>query len=262
MIGLRLRQVALVARQLAPVVAELREIFAIEVAHRDPAVATFGLENAVFPVGNQFLEVVAPMREGTAAGRYLERRGGDGGYMVILQCSDHLAWKRHATALGIRRAFEQDEPEYRMMQLHPRDTGGSFLEIDEQIGGEDMDGPWQPAGPKWRDAVRTRVVRGIAAVEIQSPEPRKLAERWGTILRVAVETARDGAYELRLDNATIRFVAETDGRGEGLGGVDLVAADRAQLLAAAERRGRRMGEDGVLVCGVRFRIAGAPSQRK
>ena len=25
------------------------------------------------------------------------------------------------------------------MQLHPADTGGSFLEIDEQIGGDDIE---------------------------------------------------------------------------------------------------------------------------
>ena len=86
---LRLRQIALVARQLAPVVDDLRELFGLAVAYRDPSVEAFGLENAVLPVGNQFLEVVAPIREGTAGGRYLERRRGDGGYMVILQCDDH-----------------------------------------------------------------------------------------------------------------------------------------------------------------------------
>src|SRR6185437_8780205 len=62
---LRLRQIALVARQLAPVVD--RDVFGLEVAYRDPGVEAFGLENAVLPVGNQFLEVVAPIREGTAA---------------------------------------------------------------------------------------------------------------------------------------------------------------------------------------------------
>src|SRR5262249_61654247 len=78
---LRMRQIALIARELAPVVDEIREVFGLEVAYRDPEVAAFGLENAVFPVGNQFLEVVAPVREGTAGGRYLDRRGGDGGDM-------------------------------------------------------------------------------------------------------------------------------------------------------------------------------------
>src|SRR5436309_8781228 len=103
---LRLRQIALVAERIEPVVEDLRAVFGIEVAHRDPAVAQFGLENAVFPVGNQFLEVVAPVKDATAAGRYLERRGGDGGYMVILQCDDHGPRKRRVEELGIRKVIE------------------------------------------------------------------------------------------------------------------------------------------------------------
>jgi hypothetical protein len=80
----RLRQVALVARELDPVVAALERTLGLAVAFRDPGVAEFGLRNALFPVGDQFLEVVSPTQPGTTAGRLLERRGGDGGYMVIV----------------------------------------------------------------------------------------------------------------------------------------------------------------------------------
>ena len=60
---LRLRQVALVAEKLAPVEAELCQVLGVEVCYRDPGVGHFGLENALFPVGNQLLEVVAPVQE-------------------------------------------------------------------------------------------------------------------------------------------------------------------------------------------------------
>lgn len=249
---LRMRQIALIARELAPVVDELRDVFGLEVAYRDPAVKTFGLENAVFPVGNQFLEVVAPIREGTAGGRYLDRRNGDGGYMVICQCDDHAPRKRRAAELGIRKVLEHDEPEFRIMQLHPRDTGGCFLEIDEQIGGEASGDPWTPAGKNWQAAVRTEVVRGIAAAEIQIPDPAELAARWGQIVELQVEPDAEGRPSLHFDNAIVRFVKDTDGRGEGLGGVDLVVADRSRLLAAAERCGRRISDGLVHICGVRF----------
>jgi hypothetical protein len=252
--GLRLRQLVLIARELAPVVDEIRDVFGLEVAYRDPAVATFGLENAVFPVGNQFLEVVAPIREGTAGGRYLDRRGGDGGYMVILQCDDHAPRKRRVAELGIRKALEHDEPEFRIMQLHPRDTGGCLLEIDEQLGSEKPDDPWLPAGRNWRSAVRTDVVRGIAAAEIQTPDPADLAAHWGQIVELPVETSAGAQPSLRFDNADVRFVKDTDGRGEGFGGVDLAVADRSRLLAAAERRGHRVSDDFVHICGVRFRL--------
>src|SRR5262249_58460488 len=124
---LRMRQIGLIARELAPVVDEIRDVFGLEVAYRDPEVATFGLENAVFPVGNQFLEVVAPIREGTAGGRYLDRRGGDGGYMVILQSDDHAPRKRRVAELCIPKVMEHDEGKFRTLQLHPRDTAGRLL---------------------------------------------------------------------------------------------------------------------------------------
>jgi hypothetical protein len=249
---LRLRQIALVARQLAPMIEDLRQILGLEICHRDPAVATFGLENALLPVGNQFLEVVAPIREGTAGGRYLDRRGGNGGYMVILQCDDHAPRKRRVAELGIRKVVEQDTPEYCIMQLHPRDTGGSFLEVDFHAGGEAPAGPWLPAGRNWKPAVRTDVVRAIVAAEIQSPDPAALAERWSKIVDIPVKPDSHGRPSLRLDNAAIRFVKDTDGRGEGLGGVDLAVVDRPRLLSEAERRGCRISDDVVMIGGVRF----------
>lgn len=248
---LRLRQVALVTRSLAPLVEQIRDVFGVDVAFRDPSVESFGLENALFPIGDQFLEVVSPIREGTAAGRYLERRGGDGGYMIILQCDDPAEVEDRIAPLGIRKAFEQDLGDYHVLQLHPRDTGGCFLSIDSQAGGEDRQGPWHPAGPSWQQAVRTDVVRGISAVEIQSPEPARLAMRWREILERPI--ALDGT--LRLDDAVIHFLPESDGRGEGLGALELIAVDRARLLAAAERRGCRALQDEVVICGTRFRLA-------
>jgi len=224
---LRLRQIALVARDLDSVVGELRSRLGLGVPFEDPSVATFGLRNAVMPVGNQFIEVVSPTREGTAGGRYLDRRGGDGGYMVILQADEHAARRGRIVDLGIRRVFEHEGDHYTIMQLHPADTGGSFLEIDDQKGGEDMaTGPWEPAGPKWQKARRTDIVSGIAAAELQSPDPARLAARWSEILDLRVSDVGEHP-EIALDNATLRFVEALDGRGEGLGGLDLITSDAA-----------------------------------
>jgi hypothetical protein len=249
---LRLRQIALVANKLAPIVEDMHNLFGLEVCFRDPGVKVFGLENALFPVGNQFLEVVAPIQENTAGGRYLQRRKGDGGYMCILQCEDHGPVKERVAKLGIRKVIDHDTAHFHNMQLHPRDTGGTFLEIDHQPGGEAPDGPWEPAGKNWKPAVRTNVVRAIAGVEIQSPDPDALAQRWAEILDLPL---KDGGHpSVALQNATLRFVKETDGRGEGLGGLDLAAVDRKHALEAAEKHGRRIGDDTVMVCGVRFRL--------
>jgi len=251
---LRLRQIALVAHKLAPIVQDMRDVFGLEVGFRDPGVKTFGLENAILPVGNQFIEVVAPIRENTAGGRYLDRRGGDGGYMVICQCDEHQARKQRVAQLGIRKVMENDGPEYSVMQLHPRDTGGSFLEIDFQKGGEDINGLWEPAGKDFHKAIRTDVVRGIAAAEIQSPDLKDLAERWSRIIEVPVRPDKAGNPSLSLENATIRFVKDTDGRGEGLGGLDLIAVNRTRALETATRLGRCAADGTIYVCGMRMNL--------
>jgi hypothetical protein len=253
---LRLRQIALVAHKLAPVAQDMHDIFGLEVGFRDPGVKAFGLENAIFPVGNQFIEVVSPIRENTAGGRYLDRRGGDGGYMVICQCDEHRPRKERVAQLGIRKVMENDGAEYSVMQLHPRDTGGSFLEIDFQKGGEDLNGPWEPAGKDFHKAIRTDVIRGIAAAEIQSPDAKDLAERWSRIIEVPVRPDKAGNPSLTLENATIRFVKDTDGRGEGLGGLDLIAVNRARALETATRLGKRAADNTIQVCGMRMNLVG------
>jgi hypothetical protein len=252
---LRLRQIALVAEALDPAVDELCDLFGLEVCYRDPGVAHFGLVNALLPVGNQFIEIVAPFRDGTTAGRYLERRGGAGGYMVITQCDDHAPRRARVDALGIRIVNQFDSGEFRNMQMHPKDTGGSFFEIDEQLGphAHDLDGPWEPAGGEgWHSARHNERVGGIAAAEMQVENPAHTAARWAEI--AAIPLAPSAPPTLPLDNATLRFVPIRDGRGEGLGGLDLIARDKAAILAAARRRGTRIDGNQVYACGMRFNL--------
>ena len=205
---MRLRQVAIVVRDLESTVEAVADAFGLSVAFRDPSVATFGLRNAVLPVGSQFVEILAPTRQGTAAGRQLDRAGGDAGYMVIMQTDDQSAARRRALDLGVRVAFEADHDGIKIMQLHPSDTAGSFLEIDFQAGGDDPEGPWAPAGPDWQSKVNRSKVDAISAVTVSSTDPAATARRWAEILGVASE-----ASSLMLENATVSF---EPGHREGL----------------------------------------------
>ncbi len=108
---MRIRQVALVAHQLEPVVADLCAVLGIEICFRDEGVGAFGLENALMPVGDTLLEVVSPIRSETSAGRYLERRGGDAGYMVLLQSEDLGADRQRLDRLGVRIVWETTLPD-------------------------------------------------------------------------------------------------------------------------------------------------------
>jgi len=253
--SIRLRQICLVANQLAPVIDDFKNILGLEVCFIDKGVAVFGLENSLMPVGNNFIEVVAPIKENTAAGRYLKRRNGDGGYMVICQCDSHetqLARKARAAAVNIRVAWEHESKSFHGMQLHPADTGGAFFEIDWDAKGE-PEGNWEPAGgSQWPGARRTEVVKQYQTVELQTADPRGLAERWSSIAELPLRQDSRGRFEMPLDNASVRFVEAADGRGDGLGGIDIVVNDRQRLLSAAERRGCRVSDDQVMICGTRF----------
>jgi hypothetical protein len=251
---LRMRQICLVARDLDAVQADLSAIFGLEVCFRDPDIGRLGLHNFLMPVGNSFLEVVAPMREGTAGGRYLDRRGGDGGYMVITQCDDIAAARERVAPLSVRLVADMGQGEDQGIQLHPKDVPGAIVELRQNRGADDADPPWVPAGPDWVPARRTDVVRAIIAAEIQTDASPATAARWGEVFDRPVRTSAAGHPEIALDDATIRFVPATDGRGQGLGGLDLQTVDRRRVLEAAEARGCRVSDDLVMVCGMRFRL--------
>jgi Glyoxalase-like domain len=217
---IRLRQVALVARELDPVVDELGDRFGLTVSFRDPGVATFGLHNALMTIGDQFLEVVAPTEDGTTAGRLLDRRGGDGGYMAIFEVDDLDERIALLDKLGIRVVWSVDLPDIRARHLHPRDIGGAIVSIDQPV----PPGSWRWGGP-WTAHAHTGVVTAIAGVTVGAADPAVMRARWA---------------DARVDHA-VRFVAAGD-RGEGIDGVDLVAADRS-----------RAGETAT-VGGVEFRL--------
>jgi Glyoxalase-like domain len=247
---MRLRQTVLVARDLDRVVDTLTGVLGIEVGFNDPAVAEFGLKNAVMPVGDTFLEVVSPVDPQATANRYLERRRGDGGYMLIMQCDDLDADRRRVAALGVRTVWKQDLPQIRGTHLHPKDTGGTLLSLDAATPPES----WHWAGPRWQKHVARTRVDAITAAEIQSDEPRSLAARWAEILdRPAAEVSPD-RHEITLDGTRLRFVTARDGRGEGLCGFDVRTVDREAVLRAARERGCPTQHDAVTIGGVRIAL--------
>ncbi len=251
---LRLRQICLVAPALEPAIADLAAIFGLAVCHRDGNVAKYGLVNALLPVGRCFLEVVAPTRESTAAGRYLERRQGAGGYMVIIDCDDIERRRRHVEALGVRIANPLRYESYTGLQLHPRDTGGTLLELNHTDGGASLDGPYHPAGPHWQGAIRAEVTTGWRAAVLQSPEPLRLAKRWSAILERPVTAGPEDEPQIALDLGVLRFVPLADRRGEGLAGIDLTVADQPRIVAQAERFGAARSGNEITVCGTRFTL--------
>jgi hypothetical protein len=148
---MRLRQIALVAKDLAAARADISAVLGIEYAFDDPAVGKYGLRNAVFPVGDTFLEVVSPKEAGTTAGRLLEKRGGDGGYMVILQVDDLAQALVRVNTASARIADQMDKDGAAFMHIHPKDIGGAILSLDRMVPKE----RWEWGGPHWQSHVCT-----------------------------------------------------------------------------------------------------------
>ena len=114
-------------------------------------------------------------------------------------------------------------------------------------------GPWAPAGKDWKRARQLERVTGILAAEVQCDDPQQVSSRWSEIAEIPL-IEKEGHPVLLLDNASVRFVPCTDGRPEGLGGIDVACADKAAILAAAEARGAVTGHDQVQLCGTRINL--------
>lgn len=250
---LRLRQICLVATDLAHEAELVQAIFGLKECYRDANVARYGLENVLFPVGTNFIEIVSPTRPGTAAGRFLDRHGGRYGYMVIMDCDDPERRQKHCEHLGVRTANLIRHQGYVGVQLHPKDTGGAMLEFNRTLGGEDPMGAYAPAGRHWQQAIRQDVTQGLISAEIDCPDATGFAARWSEILQRPVHRLSAGRLRIELDSGAINFLPS--GVPEPvLAGIELQLVERGPVLAAAQTRGCAVTNDTVDVCGVRFRL--------
>lgn len=227
--SLRLRQIALVAQDRDVVTQQLCTVFHLNIAHHDPALEPLGLHNSLVAVGDQFIEVVSPIRDNTTAERYRQRRGGDTGYMLIFQTNDHAKHRALVEKHDVRIVADFSSPGFRNMQLHPADTGGIFFEIDQE---EDPD-KWHPAGKHWRDTVDTTYVHGISGVDVACVDPEETANRWSQLLDVPVSIGSNcGRHKLRFGSEAIRFVP-AGYRGEGLETIEIRTSEREKVLRRA-----------------------------
>jgi hypothetical protein len=250
---MRLRQIALVAGELGQQAAAVAAVLGLGAPYADPAVAKYGLRNAVFPVGDTFLEIVSPSKPGTTAGRLLEKRGGDGGYMVILQANDIAAARARILAANARIVDQADLDRAAFTHVHPKDTGGAILSIDAMRPAQH----WEWGGPDWQSRRSTdtpaAILGAILGAELQGSDPAAMAARWAEIIGRACAMHGD-TWRIALDQSELRFVRATDGRGEGLGAIDIAVRDREAVKAAARHRGLTVSDACVELCGVRVNL--------
>lgn len=201
---LRLRQIALATNDLPSAERQVCERLGLDLCHRDPNLIVFGLENALFPIGDQFLELVTPIQADTTAGRLLDKRGGDAGYMVLFQVEDLGPVEKRLETAGIRVVYDAKSDDIRGLHLHPKDVPGAIVSVD--AAAEPAEWPW--AGYSWRENIRLERASSIRAMTVTVPNPQDTIQTWGTVLGIKPTGA-----QLVLDDAVVDFRSPTnDGR--------------------------------------------------
>ncbi len=241
---MRLRQIALVSEKFLAVRDTLFDLLGLDDGHVDPKIEQFGLQNVVMTLGDTFLEVVSPIQKGTTAGRLLEKRKGDGGYMVIVQVEDLKAERARLERTDIRTVFSADTGRAAAIHLHPRDVPGAIASLDQMKPPE----AWYWAGTDWDQRV-ARHVGDIRAAEIQCDDVGEIAKNWAGAYGVPIEYADDVPL-LKFERSEVRFVAINDDRGPGLRAIDIEIIDKDALVSVAEQLGLERYGNTVKVCGI------------
>jgi hypothetical protein len=221
----RLRQAVLVAADLEATASLLRGQLGLGEPFRDPGVGLFGLENVVFAIGDCFIEVVSPVADGTAAGRQLERNGGDGGYMALFDIEDLDGARTRAERLGVRTVWSIDLPDISGTHMHPADLRGAIVSLDSSR----PFGSWRWGGPEWTGRIGSGPPGMLTGITVALADPRPAAERWAEVLGAELDASEQP--RLALDGAEVRFVA-ADG-AEGI--VEIAVAVPEAVRGARER---------------------------
>jgi methylmalonyl-CoA/ethylmalonyl-CoA epimerase len=132
----RIDHIGVAVEQLEASLELYRDNFDLEVAHRE-IVSEQGVEAVLLDVGENHVELLAPLGSETPVGRFLERKG-PGLHHVAYQVRDIDATLAQLKQAGI--ALIDEEPRIgirgsRVAFMHPGATGGVLTEIVEPAAG-------------------------------------------------------------------------------------------------------------------------------
>lgn len=226
----RLRQVVLAVGDLPSRRAEIETALGVRDPYVDPAVAHFGLRNAVYEFGDCFIELISPTTDGTAAGRWLDRTGGDGGYMAMFEVADEGLARDRIAESGVRVVHDSTHPDIVDIHLHPKDVGGAIVALDVAR----PPGSWRWGGPAWHGRTGGTSDSYVRGLTIRVPRPQEVAARWARLLGCR---ASDNTVHLTESGQQLTFLESGP----------LAAAITEVALQQPGREGTRT------VAGVRFR---------
>jgi hypothetical protein len=217
-------------------------------------------------LGGDCLEVVAPFRPGTTAGRLLDKRG-DSGYMMIMQTQDAALRRDYILKHKLGRTITDNRSDsYQLVQYHPKGVkGGVMPELDSQDSTDAFPNPvtttfspWLALGPAerapmylaaMRNSSYIRLVGAVLRLEPNDTDTLGAAKQWEQTFGVS----RSGEL-LCFTNARVGFVAGVKGKPDGIDSITLVVDGQERMnrmLWAASQEGL-CGDGWVNMLGVRW----------
>src|SRR6266511_434201 len=130
--------VGIAVRDLEAVVEHYRMVFCAEPVHRED-MESDGVQEALFAVGDSFVQLLAPTGPDTPVGWFLERRG-EGVHHVGYRVPDVAAALEHLRGHGVQLADQHPRPGSRGTTVafaHPKGFAGVLVELVEEGTGEE-----------------------------------------------------------------------------------------------------------------------------
>jgi methylmalonyl-CoA/ethylmalonyl-CoA epimerase len=134
----RIDHIGVAVEQIEPALELYRDRFQLDLVHRE-VVQEQGVEAVLLDIGENHVELLAPLGPDTPVGRFLAKNG-PGLHHVAYQVSDIDATLAQLKQAGLELIDEQPRIGIRGSRvafMHPRATAGVLTEIVEPAGSED-----------------------------------------------------------------------------------------------------------------------------
>lgn len=125
--------IGIAVRDLEAAVAEYARAFGIEPVHRE-RIDSDGVEEALFAVGESYIQLLAPTREDSPVARFLEKRG-EGVHHVGYRVEDVAAVVDRLRGDGVPLVDERPRPGSRgtmVAFVHPKGFRGVLVELVQE----------------------------------------------------------------------------------------------------------------------------------
>jgi methylmalonyl-CoA/ethylmalonyl-CoA epimerase len=125
--------VGIAVRDLEAAVDHYRRTLGVEPVHRE-IIERDGVEEALFKIGNSYVQLLAPTGPDTPVGKFLEKNG-EGVHHVGYRVDDVAATVEHLMAEGVPMVDEVPRPGSRGTTVafaHPKGFGGVLVELVQE----------------------------------------------------------------------------------------------------------------------------------